>query len=110
MGKKALVIAMLLIISPLAKSGAADLQNAGIIPSDKHELQDPDKENDCDCCQKCKAAMSSIKPKEDEGPATDGCQDCCERCGTELRPIPQDIPPEVIDKGRAPDIIEKKKK
>jgi hypothetical protein len=109
MGKKALVLGLLLLCS-CASSQAVDLHNAGVIPSDKQDLHDSSKEDVCDCCQKCKAAMSETKPKIQEGPATDGCKDCCERCGTVLRPAPQDVPPEVIDKRTAPDIIDKTKK
>jgi hypothetical protein len=112
MAKKLVIIGlMLLFASPLARAEAADLDQAGILTSDKHEMQDRSKENACDCCQKCMAAKSSIKSKGDGGPAeTNGCKDCCQRCGKVLQPSPEEIPPEVIEKQIPPEIRDNQKR
>lgn len=55
------------------------------------------KENPCDCCQKCVAAMKSIEPKPEEQPAAkDGCEECCARCGSDKKPTPERFPPEIL--------------
>lgn len=121
MGKKALLVALLLSISPLTKSEAVDLQGPGVVPPDKLELPDGSREDACACCQKCKAAQGTIKPKEEEGAAkkTDACKDCCQQCGSVAPSAPNETPPEIIDnrvppefkdRGTAPDIIDKGKK
>ena len=101
---------MLLFVCPLARTEAADLDQAGIVSSDRHELQDESKANACDCCQKCMAAKSLIQSKEDEGSADkNGCQDCCQRCGKVLKPYPEENPPETIEKQVPPEIKNKPK-
>ena len=108
MGTRTLVAGLLLLfISPLAPSHAIDLEDSGKVPSGRQELRDRSKEAACDCCQKCQAAKSPIKPKTEEGATLkDGCKDCCERCGKPLQPS-NDIPPEVIDKRIPPEIKDK---
>ena len=121
MGKKALLVALLLLISPLTKAEALDLQGPGMAPPDKLGLQDGSREDACACCQKCKAAQRTIKPKEEEGPAkkTDACNECCQQCGSVAPPAPDQTPPEIIDnrmppeikgRGTVPDIIDKEPK
>ena len=108
--KAVLVGLMLLLVYPLTRTEAADLDQAGIVTSDKHELQDGLKANACDCCNKCMAAKSSIKSKEDEVPADkNGCQDCCQRCGKVLKSFPEENPPETIEKHVPPEIRHKPK-
>jgi hypothetical protein len=108
--KAVLIGLMLLFVYPLARTEAADPDQAGIVTSDKHDLQNGLKEKACDCCQKCMAAKSSIKSKEDEGHADkNGCQDCCQRCGKVLKPSPEENPPETIEKHVPPEIRNKPK-
>ena len=101
------MILLLLLVSPLSQASAAMPENPEKLPPDRIEMQDGSKADDCDCCQKCKAAKSPIKPKTEEGATLkDGCKDCCERCGKPLQPS-NDIPPEVIDKRIPPEIKDK---
>lgn len=101
---------VLLVAAPVKKAEAVDLHRVGIVPNDAPETQDRSKEDACDCCQKCKAAKSAIKPKHEEGPLeTDGCDDCCTKCGKVLQPTQQETPPEIIERKTPPDIIDKSK-
>ena len=111
MGRKTVLAGlMLLLLSPLSRSEAVDLDPSGNAPAEMRELRDRSTEDACDCCQKCQAAKRSIQPKEEEGSAAaDACKDCCAKCGRTLQPSPEDIPPEVIDRKGAPDIIDKQK-
>jgi len=109
MGRVAIAAAVLLLLS-VSQSWAVELGNPGSVTTDTEVIQEQAKKDACECCQKCKAAKSSLRPKAAEGrPITDPCKDCCDRCGTVLQPAPEDIPPDVIDKRRTPDIIEKGK-
>jgi hypothetical protein len=112
MSKRTVIMGLvILLLSPLAKLEAADLQKAGIIPPAQDESLDRAKQYACDCCQKCTAAKSTIKSQaEEDSSKKDGCEECCERCGKDLTPTPA-TPPEIIDKkGKgAPDTIEKMK-
>jgi hypothetical protein len=107
-----LLVALPLLLFPLAKSGAAGLKDYGKLPAGMEEVQDKAKEGACDCCQKCKAAKKPVLSKEQEGAGaleSSGCEDCCKQCGQVLKPTPEDTPPEIIDKKSPPDIIEKEK-
>lgn len=110
MGKKtALLTVVLLSLFPGVDSQATTSDEAGKPPADPQRLQDRLQENACDCCRKCKAARSAIKPKQEEGAGVkDACKVCCDRCGTVLKPTPEEIPPEVIDRKKAPDNNEKR--
>jgi len=90
---------MLFLLSPLAKAQAVNPEDSGKLPPGRIEMQDGSKEDDCDCCQKCKAAKRPVIPKEESGSdKKDGCQDCCDRCGRPLPSAPEESPPDIIDK------------
>jgi hypothetical protein len=109
MERIAVAIAVLLLLS-VSQSWAVEIGNPGSVTTDTETIQEQSKKDACECCQKCKAAKSQLKAKEPEAsPITDPCKDCCDRCGTVLQPAPEDIPPDMIDKRRTPDIIEKGK-
>jgi len=99
MAKYTVIVAVaLMFMLPVARAQAADHQ-VGVVPADTPQMQDKTKEGACECCQKCKAAKSTIKSQEEEGPvAKDGCEDCCAECGQVLKPEPEATPPEVIEK------------
>jgi len=52
----------------------------------------------CECCKECMAAKKSTVHEEVGTPATNGCQNCCKRCGKIVKPVPEKIPPEIIEK------------
>ncbi len=56
------------------------------------------KEQACDCCKKCLAAKKPAGLDKETDPKADGCKDCCEQCNKVENPIPEKIPPEVIEK------------
>ncbi len=56
------------------------------------------KEQACDCCKKCLAAKKPTGLDKETDPKADGCKDCCEQCNKVENPIPEKIPPEVIEK------------
>ena len=93
------MILLLLLVSPLSQASAAMPENPEKLPPDRIEMQDGSKADDCDCCQKCKAAKSPITPKEEPGAnLKDGCEECCDRCGKALPSVPEDSPPDIIEK------------
>jgi hypothetical protein len=90
---------MLFLLTPLAKAQAVNPEETGKLPPGRIEMPDGSKEDDCDCCQKCKAAKRPVIPKEESGSdKKDGCQDCCDRCGKTLQSAPDESPPDIIDK------------
>jgi hypothetical protein len=90
---------LLLLLSPLTRAGAVNPEDTGKLPPDRIKLQDGSKEDDCDCCQKCKAAKRPVLPKEEAGSdKKNGCEDCCDRCGKVLPSVPEESPPDIIDK------------
>jgi hypothetical protein len=111
MTKAAVIIGLaLLLLSPVAKAHSAEISAGTNSTSHGVDMQDKKQETACDCCQKCKAAKSNLKTKEDEEALEkDGCGDCCTRCGEPLTPRVDDTPPEVIEKNVPPDIKEKAK-
>ena len=100
MRKYALMVGLLLLcLSPVAKAEAINMEEPGKLPPGRIEMPDKSQEDDCDCCQKCKAAKKPVLPQEEEGPAIkDGCAECCERCGRALPSAPVETPPDIIDK------------
>jgi hypothetical protein len=94
------MIALLLLIAPFSRAPAAMPEDPGKLPPDRIEMQDGSKEDDCDCCQKCQAAKRPVAPKVEPGATTpkDGCEDCCDRCGKALPSVPEDTPPDIIEK------------
>jgi hypothetical protein len=107
-GVMIVVTAMVLAVSPVVTTHAADKHEVGIVPPDDEEM-DASKREACDCCQKCKAAKSPIESSEKQPPKhKNGCEDCCGECGKELKPSQQEHPPEVIEKNIPPEVIEHK--
>jgi len=108
MTKHAVIIAMMLLVATAqSRAEVVEPPRAGVLPSDKQEMQDKSRLHACECCQKCKAARRSTKSIEEEGAVeTNGCQDCCERCDRVIT-TPEEIPPEIIDKRSPSDIMEK---
>jgi hypothetical protein len=99
MRKYAGIIMVLLMVSPLSQARAAMSEEPAKLPPDRIELQDGPKEEDCDCCLKCKAAKRTITPKEEAGATPkNGCADCCDRCGKALPLAPEESPPDIIEK------------
>ncbi|WP_162604872.1 hypothetical protein [Geomonas ferrireducens] len=76
--------------------------NGKFIPDQRDVESSPTEENACECCQKCKAAQKqpTKPPTEREEATTTGCEDCCQRCGRPVQPLPEDVPPEIINKPR----------
>ncbi len=56
------------------------------------------KKNACDCCKECMAALKPGEQGKGGAPATGGCKDCCDRCGKIEKPVPEKIPPDIIEK------------
>ena len=52
----------------------------------------------CECCKECLAAKKSTGQGEEGPPASNGCENCCKRCGKIVKPVPEKIPPEIIEK------------
>src|SRR4051812_32872213 len=73
--------------SPRSETGATKEGGEQSVPEDS-----------CACCQKCAAAMKSVKPKEKEPPVRNGCRECCARCGKDKKPTQEEFPPEIIEK------------
>ena len=104
--KKVVILVVPLLLSQVAWSfgdseDLAHRANGKFIP-DMHDIENtPAQEKACDCCQKCKAAKKPTKPQpEEETDNTSGCEDCCRKCGRPVQPLPEDIPPEIINKPR----------
>ncbi|WP_129127731.1 hypothetical protein [Geomonas oryzae] len=76
--------------------------NGKFIPDQRDIESSPTQEDACECCQKCKAAQKqpTKPPTEREKETTTGCEDCCQRCGRPVQPLPEDVPPEIINKPR----------
>jgi len=100
MRKYAIIIGLTLLLAiPAGRAQAVNPDEPGKLPPDRIELQDGSKEDDCDCCQKCKAAQRPVLPKQEAGAdKKDGCQDCCDRCGKALPSVPEDSPPDIMEK------------
>ena len=102
------VTAIVLAVSPVVMTHAAEQHEVGVVPPDGEEM-DASKREACDCCQKCKAAKRPIESSEEQPPKhKNGCEDCCAECGKELKPSQQEHPPEVIEKKVPPEVIEQK--
>ncbi|HJV37107.1 hypothetical protein [Geomonas sp.] len=101
MTRGSLIIAAALLLAACSSSHSVRPDSQAGIPVDHQQTlgQDKAKDDACECCQKCKAAKSSIKSKETEGQQMkDGCKDCCGNCGEVLKPAPEAAPPEKIEK------------
>lgn len=105
MKKYALIIGLLIWSMLPLESLAATFEEPVQLPPGRTDQRDKSQEDDCDCCQKCKAAKKPITSSE-EGTEQDnktGCEQCCERCGRKLPGAPEDTPPDIIEKGRSRD-------
>lgn len=102
--KKSTMLILLLLLSPLALSYAqseeiAHRANGKFIPDQRDVEASPTQEKACECCQKCKAAKKETKPQlEEDTSKQTGCEECCQKCGRPVQPLPEDIPPEIINK------------
>jgi hypothetical protein len=99
MKRHAVMVGMLLLLlAPLSQAGAVS-QEKPKLPPGRTDMKDKSQEDDCDCCQKCKAATRPTLSKEDtDDDKNTGCEDCCERCGRPLPMDPHESPPDIIDK------------
>jgi hypothetical protein len=98
-----LVVLVLLSVSPsrAESSEVAHRGNGKFIPDQRDVESSPAQEDACECCQKCKAAKKETKPQlEEDTSKVTGCEDCCQKCGRPVQPLPEDIPPEIINKPR----------
>lgn len=101
--KRSLILFALVLLSvssSWAESGSlAHRANGKFIPDQRDVEPSATQENACDCCQKCKAATKETRPQlEEDTSKTTGCEDCCQKCGRPVQPLPEEIPPEIINK------------
>jgi hypothetical protein len=91
---------LLLCISPLSQAQAVNFEDPAQLPPGRTDMPDKSQENDCDCCQKCKAAKRPHLSLEEAAKPNqkDACETCCERCGRTMPSLPQESPPDIIDK------------
>lgn len=104
MNKTVILVALVLLSVSLSRAESGDSAHRGngkFIPDQQDVESSPTQENACDCCQKCKAATKETKPQlEEDTSKKTGCEDCCLKCGRPVQPLPEDIPPEIINKPR----------
>lgn len=101
MKKRVLVMVVLVLtFSALGEVWAATFDEPVQLPPGRTDQQEKSQEDDCDCCQKCKAAKKPITTSEEGSEdGTSGCEQCCERCGRKLPSGPdQSAPPDIIEK------------
>ncbi|GFO63869.1 hypothetical protein M1B72_07795 [Geomonas paludis] len=102
--KRTPIAIVLLLLSQVVLSCAGEGEvvhrgNGKFLPDQRDVEVSPTQENACDCCQKCKAAKKDIKPHLEEDTSKEtGCEECCRKCGRPVQPLPEDIPPEIINK------------
>lgn len=103
--KRFVILVALLLLSvslSCAQNGKVTHRvNGEFVPDQRDVESSPTQENACDCCQKCKAAKKETKPQlEEDTSKKTGCEDCCQKCGRPVQPLPEDVPPEIINKPR----------
>ena len=80
-------VGLVLCISLPAGSEGGERQAPGKGEASKGGQPERSNADACDCCQKCKDAKGSIKPKVEEGVNKgDPCRVCCDACGTPAPP------------------------
>lgn len=99
MKRLALVLGTLLLVAAPFPCYPAIPDGNPEFPPGRTNMKDKGQEDDCDCCQKCKAAKKTVKPKHEEGTQLqNGCEECCKRCGRPLPVAPEETPPDIIEK------------